>query len=48
VQNAKGEWRTLLERERYRVDSEIPRRVLLAGVEAPSNDPFWQFRITTT
>jgi len=48
VQNAKGEWRTLLERERYRVDGEIPRRVLLAGVEAPSNDPFWQFRITTT
>jgi hypothetical protein len=47
VQNAKGEWRTLLERERYRVDSETTRRVLLAGAEAPSNDPYWQFSITS-
>ena len=47
VQNAKGEWRTLLERERYRVDSETTRRVLLTGAEAPSNDPYWQFSITT-
>ena len=47
VQNAKGEWRTLLERERYRVDGETTRRVLLAGADAPSNDPYWQFSITT-
>jgi hypothetical protein len=47
VQNAKGEWRALLERERYRVDGDTTRRVLLAGVEAPSNDPYWQFSVTT-
>jgi hypothetical protein len=43
VQNAKGEWRAVLERERYRVDADTTRRVLLAGAEAPSNDPYWQF-----
>ena len=48
VQNAKGEWRALLERERYRVDGDTTRRVLLAGAEAPSNDPYWQFSVTTT
>jgi hypothetical protein len=48
VQNVKGEWRTLLERERYRVDGDVPSRVLLAGAEAPSNDPYWQFSMTTT
>ena len=48
VQNAKGEWRALLERERYRVDGDDTRRVLLAGAEAPSNDPYWQFSITST
>ncbi|HYL25770.1 MAG TPA: hypothetical protein VEV21_15375 [Burkholderiales bacterium] len=48
VQNAKGEWRALLERERYRVDGDSTRRVLLCGAEAPSNDPYWQFSITTT
>lgn len=45
VQNAKGEWRALLERERYRVDADGTRRVLLAGAEPPSNDPYWQFSI---
>lgn len=48
VQNAKGEWRALLERERYRVDADSTRRVLLAGAEPPSNDPYWQFSIATT
>ena len=48
VQNVKGEWRTLLERERYRVDGDVPSRVVLAGAEAPSNDPYWQFSMTTT
>jgi hypothetical protein len=48
VQNVKGEWRTLLERERYRVDGDVPSRVLLAGAKAPSNDPYWQFSMTTT
>ena len=48
VQNAKGEWRALLERERYRADGDTTRRVLLAGAEAPSNDPYWQFSVTTT
>ena len=47
VQNAKGEWRALLERERYRVDADT-RRVLLAGAEAPSNDPYWQFSIAAS
>lgn len=48
VQNAKGEWRALLERERYRVDADGTRRVLLAGAEAPSNDPYWEFSIART
>jgi len=48
VQNAKGDWRALLERERYRVDGDSTRRVLLAGAEAPSNDPYWQFSIANT
>ena len=48
VQNAKGEWRALLERERYRVDAGSTRRVLLAGAEAPPNDPYWQFSAAAT
>ena len=47
VQNAKGEWRTLLERERFRVDGDTTRHVLLAGADAPSNDPYWQFGTAT-
>jgi hypothetical protein len=48
VQNGKGAWRALLDRERYRmyggVDGEIPNLVLIAGATAPSNDGDWQFR----
>lgn len=43
VQNAKGEWRAALERERHRVEGEVPSRVLLAGAAAPSSDSQWQF-----
>jgi len=45
VQNAKGEWRTLLERERFRVPLEgtPPDVVLLAGAAAPQ-DGEWKFR----
>ena len=48
VQNGKGAWRALLDRERYRmyggVDGETPNLVLIAGATAPSNDGDWQFR----
>jgi hypothetical protein len=45
VQNAKGEWRTLLERERYRAPHEgtLPDLVLLTGAAAPA-DGDWKFR----
>jgi hypothetical protein len=45
VQNAKGDWRTLLERERYRAPHEgtLPDLVLLAGAAAPA-DGDWKFR----
>ena len=45
VQNAKGEWRTLLERERFRAPLEgtPPDVVLLAGAAAPQ-DGEWKFR----
>lgn len=45
VQNAKGEWRTLLERERFRAPHEgtLPDVVLLAGAAAPA-DGEWKFR----
>lgn len=45
VQNAKGEWRTLLERERFRAPHEgtLPDLVLLAGAAAPA-DGDWKFR----
>ena len=44
VQNGKGAWRALLDRERHRVDGELPKLVLIAGAAAPSNDGDWQFR----
>jgi len=44
VQNGKGAWRALLDRERHRVDGETPNLVLIAGAAAPSNDGDWQFR----
>jgi len=47
VQNAKGDWLTLLDRERYRLhgtDGEVPELVLLAGASAPQESDGWQFR----
>jgi hypothetical protein len=44
VQNTKGEWRAALERERHRVEGEVPRLVLLAGAAAPAGETDWQFR----
>ena len=44
VQNAKGEWRAALERERHRVEGEVPSLVLLAGAPAPSNDASFRFQ----
>ena len=43
VQNAKGEWLTLLDRERYRLH-EVPSLVLLAGAAAPAQSDDWEFR----
>jgi len=46
VQNAKGNWHTLLDRERYRLhgaDGELPSLVLLAGAKAPANADGWEF-----
>jgi hypothetical protein len=50
VQNAKGDWLTLLDRERYRVQGglqEVPGLVLLAGARAPQQSDGWQFRELT-
>jgi len=44
VQNARGPWRATLERERHRVEGDLPSLVLLAGEEPPANDPAFQFR----
>jgi len=47
VQNAKGDWFTLLDRERYRLHSDegdVPSLVLLSGTKAPANGEGWEFR----
>ena len=44
VQNGKGDWRALLDRERHRIDGELPSLVLVAGAAAPTSDSQWQFR----
>lgn len=44
VQSTKDGWRAALERERHRVEGEVPSLVLLAGAAAPANDSQWQFR----
>lgn len=44
VQNAKGEWRAALERERHRVEGAVPALVLLAGAPLPSSDASFEFR----
>lgn len=43
VQNAKGDWLTLLDRERYRLH-EVPELVLLSGTKAPPKSESWKFR----
>jgi hypothetical protein len=43
VQNAKGDWLALLERERFRLH-EVPELVLLSGAAAPKESQGWQFR----
>lgn len=44
VHNGKGEWLALLDRERHRVEGEVPSTVLVAGARAPANQGAWQFR----
>jgi hypothetical protein len=44
VHNGKGEWLALLDRERHRVEGDVPNTVLVAGVRAPANQGAWQFR----
>ena len=46
VQNAKGDWRTLLDRERFRVSMEgaLPDLVLVAGAEPTPADTHWTRR----
>lgn len=47
VQNAKGDWHTLLDRERYRLhgaEGEVPSLVLLSGTKAPPKGDGWEFR----
>jgi len=43
VQNAKGDWLTLLDRERFRLQ-DVPDVVLLVGARAPEKSEGWQFR----
>lgn len=42
VQNARGSWLSALERERHRVEGEVPSLVLLAGARAERETPGWQ------
>jgi hypothetical protein len=44
VQNAKGAWLDLLERERHRVEGELPDLVLLAGASSPGPQGGLNFR----
>jgi hypothetical protein len=44
VQNARGPWRATLERERHRVEGEVPSLVLLAGEAPPANDAVFRFQ----
>lgn len=48
VQNAKGDWRALLERERLRIEGEIPGLVLLGGAPVPAGHGPWRFRGMTS
>lgn len=44
VQNAKGGWRSTLERERHRVEGAVPSLVFLAGAALPPGDAGWEFK----
>ena len=44
VQNARGPWRATLERERHRVEGDVPSLVLLAGEAPPANDAAFRFQ----
>jgi len=44
VHNGKGDWLALLDRERHRVEGDVPSTVLVAGARAPANQGTWQFR----
>ena len=44
VQNARGEWRAALERERHRVEGDAPSLVLLAGAALPAQDASFSFK----
>ena len=48
VQNGRGDWRTLLERERHRVAGNTPTLALIDGESAPSGDAYWKFSSATT
>ena len=43
VQNGKGAWLALLERERHRIDGEVPELVLLDGARPPQDAQGWKF-----
>jgi hypothetical protein len=44
VQNARGDWLPLLERERHRLEGELPDLVLVMGESAPADGAGWRFR----
>jgi hypothetical protein len=47
LQNAKGDWLALLERERHRMEGEVPDLALIAGAPAHRELPGWRFRELT-
>lgn len=44
VQNAKGAWRSALERERHRIEGEVPSTVFLTGSAIPAGEADWLFK----
>ena len=45
VQNAKGAWLDLLDRERHRVEGAVPELALVAGAEVPEEARGWNIRM---
>ena len=45
VQNAKGAWLDLLDRERHRAEGEVPELALVAGAEIPEEARGWNIRM---